>query len=35
MLREIQHWFRRIEQGDVKTKSRQAHRNGAGTASKI
>ncbi len=34
-LREIQHWYRRIQQRDVKTKSRQAHRDGAGTAPKI
>src|SRR5438132_5178932 len=34
-LREIQHWYRGIQQRDVKTKSRQAHRDGAGTAPKI
>src|SRR5258707_6585880 len=34
-LREIQHWYRRIQQRDVNTKSRQAYRDGAGTAPKI
>src|SRR5690349_4278045 len=34
-FRYIQHRWRRIQQRDVKTKSRQAHRDGAGTAPEI
>jgi hypothetical protein len=34
-LREIQHGYRTIQQRDMKAKSRQAHRQGAGTAPQI